>query len=227
MKKAFTLFEILVVIIVIGIMAAFVAPNFGRDDLRLAADQIATHIRYTQHLAMIDDKYDPGNADWYRGRWQIYFINEVNGQEQANYAIFSDQKSQKTNKYDGNPNKDEIAKNPSNSSQHLISEHAGISGIKPTPEVGLKEKYNIKSTALECGRKNSSKNSSTRIFFDELGRPYSGNLQNSNGKPSIKSPYQNIMTEQCNITLTHKNNSTCTINVEPETGYVTIKDCGK
>ncbi|MFW5614226.1 MAG: pilus assembly FimT family protein [Campylobacter hyointestinalis] len=223
MKKAFTLFEIVVVIIVIGIMAAFVAPKFSRDDLRLAADQIAAHIRYTQHLAMIDDKYDPGNADWYRGRWQIYFINEVNGQEQANYAIFSDQKSQKTNKYDGNPNKDEIAKNPSNSSQHLISEHAGISGIKPTPEVGLKEKYNIKSTALNGG---CGKSGSTRIFFDELGRPYSGNLQNSNGKPSIKSPYQNIMTEQCNITLTHKNGSKCTINVEPETGYVTIRDCG-
>ncbi|PPB56558.1 type II/IV secretion system protein [Campylobacter hyointestinalis subsp. hyointestinalis] len=217
------MFEIVVVIIVIGTMAAFVAPKFSRDDLRLAADQIAAHIRYTQHLAMIDDKYDPGNADWYRGRWQIYFINKVNGQEQANYAIFSDQKSQKTNKYDGNPNKDEIAKNPSNSSQHLISEHAGISGIKPTPEVGLKEKYNIESTALNGG---CGKYDSARIFFDELGRPYSGNLQNSNGKPSIESPYQNIMTEQCIITLTHENNSTCTINVEPETGYVAIKDCG-
>ncbi|MDL2351084.1 pilus assembly FimT family protein [Campylobacter hyointestinalis] len=210
MKKAFTLFEIVVVIIVIGIMAAFVAPKFSRDDLRLAADQIATHIRYTQHLAMIDDKYDPGNADWYRGRWQIYF-NTFEGKQ--TYTIFSDQPT-----YSGNPDAKEIAKNPSNSSQYLTIGHSGISGIKPTPELDLTTKYNIEAIKLSCGRSNNS-----RIFFDELGRPYAGNQKDK----ALSYMYDEMpLKEQCTITLAHKNHSTCTINVEPETGYVTIRDCG-
>ncbi|EAJ5693991.1 prepilin-type N-terminal cleavage/methylation domain-containing protein [Campylobacter fetus] len=75
MKKAFTLIEIIIVLVIVGIMASFTIPKLNRNDLRLAADQIVSHIRYTQHLAIIDDKFDTKDTkdtNWYKGRWQIF-----------------------------------------------------------------------------------------------------------------------------------------------------------
>lgn len=72
MKRfAFTMLELVFVIIIIGILAVLAMPNFNTNPLRLASEQIATHIRYTQHLAMIDDKYDPANATWFQDKWTI------------------------------------------------------------------------------------------------------------------------------------------------------------
>ncbi|ANE32201.1 carbamoyl-phosphate synthase large subunit [Campylobacter hyointestinalis] len=232
MKKAFTLFEIVVVIIVIGIMAAFVAPKFSRDDLRLAADQIAAHIRYTQHLAMIDDKYDPGNAYWYKKRWIFEFTN-INTQKKIKgvcentncwrYNVYSDE-SGSTNLN----SIDQAAKDPENSSKRLT---AGFSPGSLTKDalkklnlkLNLTYTYNINTIEFRNGCQASRNNVGIKIRFDELGRPYNGN-------PDI--PYGQWFVNEigkvspCTIILTHKNNSTCTINVEPETGYVTIRDCG-
>ena len=56
-KKAFTMLELVFVIVVSGILAATFIPRFDRDNLQEAADQVISHIRYTQHLAMVDDKF--------------------------------------------------------------------------------------------------------------------------------------------------------------------------
>ncbi|PPB56958.1 pilus assembly FimT family protein [Campylobacter hyointestinalis] len=219
MKKAFTFFEIVVVIVVIGIMAAFVAPKFGRDDLRLAADQIAAHIRYTQHLAMIDDKYDPGNANWYKAKWRIFFSDNNFTNNKLTYMVFQD----KSGESKGNPNSiSEIAKNPNNNAKLMTAGYSGglaYTDKRVSKELNIEDTYNIDTIKFKNGC--SVKGGTTTLSFDELGRPYKGN------PTSQESPYQNIMTEQCTIILTHKNGSKCTINVEPETGYVTIKeDCG-
>ena len=58
MKKAFTMLELVFVLVVIGILAAVMIPNMQSTALREAAIQVVSHIRYTQHLAMIDDKFD-------------------------------------------------------------------------------------------------------------------------------------------------------------------------
>ena len=62
MKKAFTMLELVFVIVIVGILSYFVSSSFQRNPLREAADQVVSHIRYTQHLAMIDDKFDPNDA---------------------------------------------------------------------------------------------------------------------------------------------------------------------
>ncbi|WP_300367295.1 prepilin-type N-terminal cleavage/methylation domain-containing protein, partial [Hydrogenimonas sp.] len=51
-KNAFTMLELIIVIVVVGILSAIMIPRFSDDKLREAADQIMSHIRYTQHLAM-------------------------------------------------------------------------------------------------------------------------------------------------------------------------------
>ncbi len=83
MKKAFSLIELVFVIVVIGIIAAVVIPRTSSDSAVEAAIELQSNIRYTQHLAMQDDKFDPNNASWYRNRWQIVFNNNT-------YSIVSD-----------------------------------------------------------------------------------------------------------------------------------------
>ncbi|MCX6061596.1 MAG: prepilin-type N-terminal cleavage/methylation domain-containing protein [Campylobacterales bacterium] len=82
-RSAFTMLELIFVIIVIGILAVFAMPNFNRHPLQEAAEQVASHIRYTQHLAMVDDKFDPSNANWWQRKWQLTIAG-------TSYNVYSD-----------------------------------------------------------------------------------------------------------------------------------------
>jgi len=73
MKKAFTMLELVFAIIVIGILAAAIIPRVGSSVVQERAIQLVSHIRYTQHLAMVDDKFNINTADWYSNRWQLVF----------------------------------------------------------------------------------------------------------------------------------------------------------
>ncbi len=89
MKKAFSLLELVFVLVVIGILAAVILPRTNSESAVEAALELQSSIRYTQHLAMQDDKFDATDATWFRNRWQIVFdgnkysIVSDNG---ANYA---------------------------------------------------------------------------------------------------------------------------------------------
>ena len=99
MKKAFTLLELVFVLVVIGILAAVILPRTTSDSAVEAALELQSSIRYTQHLAMQDDKFDANNNTWFRNRWQIRF----NG---SKYSIVSD-------------NGATFAKDPANTSDEL------------------------------------------------------------------------------------------------------------
>ena len=73
MKKAFSLIELVFVIVIIGILAAVIIPSVKSNKLRKAAIQLVSHIKYTQHLAMINDKFEISDNSWYKKRWQIIF----------------------------------------------------------------------------------------------------------------------------------------------------------
>ena len=74
MKKAFTMLELIMVIVIIGILAAVIIPRTGSNNTAEAAVKLISDIRYTQHLAMIDDKYgDNVGIPWYQKLWQIRF----------------------------------------------------------------------------------------------------------------------------------------------------------
>ena len=87
MKKAFTMLELVFVLVVIGILAAVMIPEMKSNKTREEATQLITHIRYTQHLAMVDDKFDAtAGSNWFRNRWQIRFSGTGN----SFYSIVSD-----------------------------------------------------------------------------------------------------------------------------------------
>jgi len=83
MKKAFTMIELIFVIVVIGILASAIIPRTKTNQLRESASKLLSHIRYTQHLNLVNDKFSNTDANWYKNRWQIVFKNST-------YSILSE-----------------------------------------------------------------------------------------------------------------------------------------
>lgn len=208
--EAFSLLELVIVMVVIGILLSITAINFKNDDLIRAANQVASHIRYTQFLALSDDRFNPEDENWFKARWQMYFTKTVAGKKVLYYSIFSD-----SGGYGGNPDGKEIAKNPLNPAKVLSVSHAGISTINPTDELDLMAKFGLNDVEFLEGCSHSG---STRISFDNLGRPFKGNLAR------ITNSTQNLITTTCRIRLTHQNGDCIYINIEPITGLLSISD---
>lgn len=209
MKKAFTMIEFVFVILVVGTIAAVIIPRTESTRLQEAAIQLISHIRYTQHLALVDDKYDSTDPIWYKRRWQLIFGKSAFTDNEVSYTIFSDRLATAS----GNPDLSEIAVNPMDPTRRLTGGHSGTihvydDALSVTKEMNLGLTYGIQSYKLSGGCANA------RLSFDYLGRPITGNLS------SMNAPYQEgrLITQRCNITLTSEEGS-ITIAVEPETGY--------
>ena len=216
MKKAFTLLELVFVIVIIGILAAVIIPRTDRNSLHEAAIQLVSHIKYTQHLAMIDDKYDGTGLDdeWYKTRWQIFFANTNASDDKWSYAIFSDSAGSHT----GNPTGDEYAKNPLNKLKYLTGGYGAVdyNDDLASKKLNLGLSYGVEDITFSA----NCSGSSLRISFDTLGRPF------YNGSHLLDGLYLNgttnqLITSQCIITLIDSS-ARVRIAVEAETGYTHI-----
>ena len=226
MKKAFTLLELVFVIVVIGILAAMIIPSTRTNPLQEAAIQVLSDIRYTQHLAMVDDKYDPSNLDsagvtkWYKERWQIIFSSNTNSDGQMGYTIFSDTSGDST----GHPNEIEIAIDPNNVNRRMTGGYTGdinldINGVNflGMKKLNLGRSYGVGNVTFSnsCDGANGS---SKRISFDHMGRPLQGDI--STNVMALEN--DDLIQSDCDILLTHENGDTITIRVEEETGFSCI-----
>jgi len=217
-KRAFTMIELVFVIVVVGIIAAAAIPRYERDLLLECVQQVASHVRYTQHLALIDNKINPNDSQWWKSRWTIQFGNQnlVNfGGQSWRYTIYSD--AFNVSAYSGNPNSvDEVARDPKNPGKLLT---AGFSGGDSTinnllnSDLNLGKRYGIVNVAFTGGCRG---NGNTSVSFDEKGRPY---LKAS--RDAATNPGAGVITSRCTITLTADTGETAQICIEPETGYVT------
>lgn len=70
-KSAFTMIELVFVVVVLGILASLAIPRMERDFRQEAGDNILSAIRYTQHLALMDNKTNPASATWQRSYWSF------------------------------------------------------------------------------------------------------------------------------------------------------------
>ncbi len=216
-KKAFTILEVVIAIIIIAILASTFSPKFERDSLTEAAHQILSHIRYTQHLALIDDKFDPYEKEWYKRRWQIIFFRRATASKDGvtpkwGYAVFSD-KPDSSGNFNGIPNvtRDEIALDPLNGTLLSGGRTISYNNEKTNKKTAIEEAYGITNVTFSgCGN-------AKRIVFDYLGRPLTGDPKN------YHAPYEKnkILTSICKITISNgfQNIGIC---IEPETGYAHI-----
>lgn len=238
MRRAFTMIELLFVIVVVGIIVAIALPRFDRDNLHEAADQVVSHIRYTQHLAMQDDKFNPNDRFWYKGRWTIRFYENLtfggalpparayNGIWA--YTIYSDLPNPANpNPYAGhNPDLAGMATNPQNPNQFLSGGYNNTLHVedgRSMKELRLQEHYDIQDIDFSGGCRSNV----TYIHFDYMGRPM--NSFPNNSPYEIAAPgWHRLITQRCTISLCITPCATATddekiqIAIEPETGYTHI-----
>ena len=227
---AFTMLELVFVIVVIGIISVVALPRMSDNNLRTAADQVVSHIRYTQHLAMQDDKFDSNDAEWFKGRWVIRFYENLSFTNATcpaesfdnvwAYTIFADKPG-----YTGNPNLSEMARNPQNLNQFLsggynntlcVDNKNNSANNQSMPELRLGLKYAITDITFGGGCRSNVR----YINFDYLGRP-SNSFPGTNPYELASPGWHKLLTQQCRIILSNETDS-ITIAIEPETGFVHI-----
>lgn len=132
-RSAFSMMELVFVIVIIGIMAGVSIWYLPRTELKQAAETMMTNIKYTKTLAQLDDRYfsmgderylnevRSGLSDaqkkaimenqvkeWKKGMWQFQFhsTNNTTSQQgaQNTYTIYAEQASSSAStNFDGKP----------------------------------------------------------------------------------------------------------------------------
>lgn len=211
-RKAFTMIELVFVIVVLGILTAMAIPRMDRDLKQEAADNILSSIRYTQHLALLDDKHKFDNAKWQQRFWHIVF-GTCTGNDRYYMVGSDDNMTSSTNAYF---TQNEAALDPTNGKPMFWSNGTDCStgGDNTVSEnIFISKKYGVTNISTTGGCSNNY------IGFDHLGRPYGSSFSNSS-KPNNAG----YMNSDCNLTFSSSNSAfdPFSIIINKETGYAYI-----
>ena len=187
MKPSFTILELVIVIIIIAVLSSTISISIPDNHLRVAADNLAKNIRFTESLALKDDKYQPFPEDntsqeenrskyWFKQWWHLK-ITDANSD--IIYYIFSDIPKNTTANFDNKiisgTYKYELAKNANN--KYLIGMSKEESGNHNYPNnidktLNFTKKYGIKRVEFN-GYSSSSmphgEGNRVDILFDNFG----------------------------------------------------------
>ena len=206
-KSAFTMLELVFVIIVLGILASLVMPRLERDLKQEAADNILSNIRYTQHRAILDYKHAFNKPKWQQRFWKIMFAPCLNGE--LFYRVGSDDNMSSTGLF----TKNEAAIDPTNGKPMYWANNDDCSNGGDgtvSKNIFISNKYGV--TAVDT----TGCNNVSHIGFDHLGR-----LHQSFGA-STSANYSSYVDASCRFTFTMSDGDTFSIDIEPETGYAQI-----
>lgn len=214
-RFAFTLLEMIFVVVIIGILSLIAISSHVRDLREESSLSVLNAIRYTQQLALQDSKVDPLNSKWQRKLWHIRF-SRYNSGAQWFYTVSS------SRDMDANVDKNEAATDPTNGK--LFYNLGGDENIDSdeSPNIFLGKHFSINSVDFSgCkGYTGASKklNSSTHVAFDQLGRPHKGIY-------GVKNRYSSVMHKDCKIKFGFYDSSIddFTIVIKKETGYAFIE----
>jgi len=210
-SSAFTMIELVFAIIVIGILASLVLPRIERDLTQEAVDSILSDIRYTQHLALMDNMHKFNKPKWQKAFWRIGFENCANSTGIYEY-IGSDKD------YQGAIADNEAAVDPANGKKMIWSgtkECIDGGDNNTSGRIFITKKYGIKTVTW-----GDACNKSQYIGFDYLGRTHRGFAGDAITTPN----YSTYLTSTCTITFTMSDDKNISISIAPETGYAQIID---
>jgi len=211
-RTAFTMLELVFVIVVLGIVASLALPRMERDTRQEAGDSILSAIRYTQHLALSDNVTDPNDAGWQREFWR-FGVRTCTGSD-IFYYIGSDKDG------GGNINTNEAAVDLANGARLLAAAGSDCSsgtsnGV--SENIFISHKYGIQNTNMFANCGGGGLDAARYIGFDHLGRPHVG------FSGSTTPDYSSLMSADCNLTFQFIDGSAdLVIKIEKETGYASI-----
>lgn len=168
MKKAFTMIELLVVMVVGAILSAVAVSKIHTSELIDTARSIANDIRYTQILALGDDAYDGTNK--YHDKYYRFTI--------ASNKIYKISKVE-TNSTGTAPTLTEYAEDFLNPDKKICDFEKDESCATRTAILKIKD-YNVKLTPTTPSIPKGTVSPTDTIIFNELGEPLNYN-QNSSG----------------------------------------------
>ena len=203
-KSAFTMLEVVLVIVVLGILATLAVPRFDRDLRQEAGDSILSNIRYTQHLALMDNKQKFDKAEWQRRFWRIMFAQCSDGK--YFYRIGSDDDMDSTSTFENT----EAAIDPANGKPIYMSNNGNCNSNTASDNIFIGKKYGVTVNNGTGGCTGKS------IGFDHLGRPHTG--FSASTQPNSAS----YMSAECIFNFTMSDSTTFQISIQPETGYAQI-----
>ena len=222
-KRAFTLIELIVVVVVLGILATYTTQMLQRDRRSEAMNHLLSMIRYTQNLALHDSKHDRSNTNWQRSFWR-FEIWSCAGRTGLFYRIGTDRT------YSTALKRAETAIDPSNGkftfwdTRHTCPRNSTDAlSAQVSPNIFLTQRYGIDRVDFSaCPIQTDSRtlNDSKHIGFDNFGRPIKG--YTTTDLPN----YYGHVVDDCTITFNFQDNSLepFTIVVKAESGYAYIQE---
>lgn len=227
-RNAFTMIELVFAIVVIGILASLAMPRIERDLISEASTNILSDIRYTQHMALMENKQQAMRANanrWQQRWWKIMFDTCTQANNTRFYMIGSDDNANGNGVFARN----EAANDPTNGlpmfwTNGTNCDNGGDGTV--SDRIFITDKYGITNVTFKdvapIGRGRSCTGAS-HIGFDYLGRPHQGF-----GASTIPD-YRSYLSQDCDITFTMSTdadgdgaNDTFTIRITAETGYAFI-----
>jgi len=204
--SAFTMLELVFVIVVLGILAALAIPRLDRDLRQEAADNILSAVRYTQHLALLDNRHTFNSNVWQKSFWTIRF--QADG---SFYTISSNID------YNLNVDQNEAAIDPANGK--LFYSNDSIIDANESKNIFLNHNYGIDTVDFSnCQNTANGVNTSSHIAFDYMGRPHKGMYN------TAANDYRTVMNSDCSIRFKFIDTSIndIVVTIKKETGYASI-----
>jgi prepilin-type N-terminal cleavage/methylation domain-containing protein len=219
--SAFTMLELIMVIVILGILAALAIPRMERDTRQEAADNILAAIRFTQHMALMDNVNDNRNNNWQRKFWR--FGKQGCSDDGIFYYIGSDKDmggniNTQTGEAATDPGNGMIMNGQNNepcendlSTQEFTVPVVGT--VKASSNIFLTKKYGIKENDTTMFANCPGTTATLSVGFDYMGRPHRG--FESSSIPN----YSTLMDTDCNLTFEFLDGSDdLIITIEAETG---------
>jgi len=211
MNRAFTILEIVFVIVVLGILYTIASSSLANDRRQQAIESIYNALQQTRHMALIDNRTNPSDPEWQQELWHIHFAQAKSRENGAKKGYFYTVSSNLN--HGANVNKDETAIDPSNGKYYYNRNGDEKINSDESPALFLSKNFGVENIKFSggCGP-------STYIAFDHLGRPYVGGIYKA------KELYSQVMLKDCYIEVEFEgdNLERAIFTIEEETGHVSV-----